>query len=286
MLIKIIIVHLHVCLQKKYMKKSILLIATILFFICANLFSQEQTKRINIKSNEDFFNNSKYIVEGKILRGECYDAKGLKDWQDFHTENKFVISYIYKDVDKTLKQNDTIMIVRHAGSITWQYYNEDGILITTEQSCSNDTQDGKENTLAGFKRYGVKLSADDTFIFFLNDSDYPENPNRKNNYLKTRFLENSIPSGFQITRPIRGLIGLNFKDRYELYKYMRQFEKIDVTIPLSDKILMWHSLDTESYRKYLKEIHNEDRHSQEVNDSILRFMEKQREELKKKTITN
>lgn len=266
--------------------KRIVLSALLVAIAISNLFSQEQTKRINIKSNEDFFNNSKYIVEGKILRGgkniSNYD-NGLQDIEKVYTENLFVVRYIYKDVNGKIKANDTITIVRNVGGLRFEYYAEGGILTSYEQYKYYDYSDGKENILPNKSKYYLDLfGSTDTFIFFLNDSDYPENPNRKNNYLKTRFLENSIPSGFQITRPIRGLIGLNFKDRYELYKYMRQFEKIDVTIPLSDKILMWHSLDTESYRKYLKEIHNEDRHSQEVNDSILRFMKKQREELKKK----
>jgi hypothetical protein len=180
------------------------------------------------------------------------------------------------------------MIVQNIGGMIWNDQLGD-MIITTEKDKDIDESDGTENVLPpGHSRYGISLWGGGNhkcnFIFFLNESNYPDNPDKKNHYYRTRFLENSIPSGFMQHGGIGGLIGLYFPDRYELYKYMQQFEGVNV--PLSDLKKMERDLSgrPDAWKQYLQDRNM--KWGQERNDSIKKDMLEKHEQIKKSAQQN
>ena len=85
-----------------------------------------------------------------------------------------------------------------------------------------------------------------------------------------------IPKGYKI----EGLNGLSFDNKYELFKYMKQFK--DVSVPLSDVKEMQRILfgNTEAYHKYM--IETTGKTAKEYSDSVREFMLKHSEELLEK----
>ena len=118
-------------------------------------------------------------------------------------------------------------------------------------------------------------------IYFMKKSDWPENPDisKRSKHPKVSMLQDITRASIKIKGdrwvsggPVWGLNDLSFDNRYELYKYMEQFEGVEV--PLSDTNYMrWH-LSEEAFNKYLKERKIRDPRDPQVRDSLRRSMEK------------
>jgi hypothetical protein len=248
---------------------------------------KEQNLNKDLLSNEEFFNNSDYIVEGKLIKKwnndewyvRSYDAKGLSNVEDLYSEYIFKVNFVYKDVDKLIKINDTLIIVADYGCINklidenhWEYI------------CKNVNELHSNG--------GIDLNQTNDFILFLNKSGLPDNPNKNNTYFRTEFLQNKKYARINMNKDhtvdqgtgkyitnyrIEGLDGLSFENRYELYKYMEHFEGVNV--PLSDTKIMQRDLFgyPDAWNLYLIERKNTS--AKEQNDSIKNYMLKLHEEL-------
>jgi hypothetical protein len=157
-------------LTKKFnnMKKIFHLIILLIIVSAGNLFAQgEQGKRVNIKTNEDFHNNSKFIVEEKtdlkytneeffnksdfIVEGKLInyiqsydrlgDFYGSHNPEDIYTEYIFKVDYVYKSVDNLIKISDTIVIIADRG---WRKRREIGPIFMNDTIfyVSDDFPDG------------------------------------------------------------------------------------------------------------------------------------------------
>jgi hypothetical protein len=221
--------------------------------------------------NEEFFKNSDFIVKGKLIRWNdydlatrAYDIKGNYNPKDIYTEYLFKVDAVYKSYDNLIKLSDTIVIIADRGSIRkiestsgeWTFWEE-----------------VKKNSNKG----PMDLNGSSEFVLFLNKTVLPVNPFDKNSYFHTEFLSDCTYGRLKIFGYIIGLNDLVFENRYELYKYMEQFEGI--TLPLSDPTKMKNEVDDDTFNKYLKERNIKWGKTKEQNDSIKNYILKLHEEL-------
>jgi hypothetical protein len=118
------------------------------------------------------------------------------------------------------------------------------MLITTPSQA--DYAAGKEESVFITKDY-------ESAIYFMKISDLPENPDvsKRNKYPKVCMLQDVRRAFIRVPHNAYGLNGLQFDNRYELYKYMEQFE--GVTVPLWNTNQMKWYLDDSTFNQYLKE---------------------------------
>ena len=186
-----------------------------------------------------------------------------------------IVTYVYKN-DETMSifPGDTINYLSKGGAIVKpsEEHPFDGEVIRTPYPVDHDTGE----------RGSVFMMEDEyQSILFMKKSDFPENPDisKRNKHLKASMLQDikraSIKiGGRRIFRgPIWGLNGLHFDNRYELYKYMEQFEGVNV--PLSDPGKMHWDLfgDDDAFNQYLKERNLRDPRDPQVRDSVRRSIE-------------
>ena len=131
-------------------------------------------------------------------------------------------------------------------------------------------------------------------IYFMKKSDLPENLDisKRSKYPKVSMLQDITRASIKIgsrtstSGPVFGLNSLRFDNRYELYKYMEQFE--GVKVPLSDANYMRWYLDDEAFNQYSKERNVRDPRDRQVKDSVrrageMRFHERRKYIEKKKS---
>jgi len=249
------------------MKKTLFLVLVVFSINLSNLTAQED-ESLDL-TNEEFFEQADYIVKGKFILkwndgkycGRAYDAKGHYNKEDIYSEYIFKVDYAYKAIDNLIQLSDTIVIIADRGEIQkvvstsgeWTFW---------------------EYVIKEPKGITINLNCDDNFILFLNKTDLPVNPNDKNNYFHCQFLRDREFARIKFeprSDRSNGLNNLSFDNKYDLYKYMEQFEYL--TLPFSDpKQMQWElRYDIKSYNKYRKErlgIKN----TKEYNDSLKNFI--------------
>ena len=219
-------------------------------------------EKIKLFSNEEFFSKADYIIEADFAGMEYisyYDAGGNYNPDEFYTSTFLIVTRVYKN-DETMpvSRRDTLHQISKGGAVIkpWsslqekeQHPFEEGEQIRTPYPEDYDTGE------RGYAGGG---------ILFMKKSDFPENPDisKRSKYPKVSMLQDipraTIKIGAEFyAGEIDGLNGLHFENRYELYKYMEQFE--GVTVPqLSDPGLMHRYLDDKTFDQYLKERNVED----------------------------
>ena len=268
------------------MRKTILIAITAVA-MSLNLAAQVDDTGLGL-TNEEFFNNSEFIVEGRFIEWSrvSYDAKGLCNKEDIYTEIKFKVNYVYKSNGELIKQNDTIVIVFDRGVIQNKK--------TIKDQFGNEFLDGPNEIIKYPENLinRLQIDSDIDMILFLKTSDFPDNPSKRYNYFRTKLLQDRKEARFgfggilnsmifdkegftgKYDLRIKGLDDLIFENRYELYKYMEQFE--GVYVPLSDPTKMRWDLSNDSvFNIYLKERNIEWRklNSQERKDSLNNFLD-------------
>jgi hypothetical protein len=141
------------------------------------------------------------------------------------------------------------------------------MLITTPSQA--DYAAGKEEAVPIIKDY-------QSAIYFMKISDLPESPDiisKRNKYPKVSMLQNVKRAFIRVPHNAYGLNGLQFANRYELYKYMEQFEGVNV--PLWNTGHMHYHLDDNTFKQYLKERNMKwlDGNDPQVRDSVMRFLD-------------
>ena len=229
-------------------------------------------ERIKLLSNEEFFSKSDYIIEAKISdKGYIvYDAGGNYKEDELYTSLFLIVTYVYKnDETMSISPGDTLHYIRKGGAIDkpseerpifWE-------VIRTPPAIDYDTGERESAMAAG----------DYPTIYFMKKSDFPENPDtsKRSKHPKVSMLQDIKRAAIRIDGTISGLNDLHFENRYELYKYMEQFE--GVTVPLSDPWKMhWDLFGLDGvFEQYLKERNVEwrDFYGPQYIDSVEYFME-------------
>jgi len=253
--------------------KKILFLVLVVFSINVSNLTAQKDESLDL-TNEEFFEQADFIVMGKLIKWNesdvisrrSYDTKGNYNPDDIYTEYKFKIDYVYKSVDNLIKISDTIVVIADRGTIKnrmildslsgWYYSDGPAELNKFDYSSIHIFLDG------------------DNFILFLSKTDLPVNSNEKNNYFHCQFLRDRDFARIKFERrsdKSSGLNNLSFDNKYDLYKYMEQFEYL--TLPISDpKQMQWElRYDIKSYNKYREErlgIKN----TKEYNDSLKNFI--------------
>jgi len=268
----------------------------------SNLFAQVDNNNLGL-SNEQFFEKSDYIVEGKLISVNYgYDVNGNYNPEDIFTEYKFKVDIIYKSTNNLIKQRDTIVVIANRGWVRYDEFNwYDSV---TGFSVWSPKEIGRhlENNI---NLKPIDLDIDNNFILFLNKTDLPINPNNKNNYFHCQFLQDREFARIKfgniykydtigltmyhrvIREAITGLNGLDFPNRYELYKYMEKFEGVKVPLSNPGDVLYDLNGNIEIFNQYRKErnidykLPNEK--TQEEIDSFNRFLEEKSKKAKENT---
>lgn len=228
------------------MKRLVLFSLTLLSVFLLNAQSKIQSNEelYNLinggLSNEDFFNKSELVVEGKFIKVvDTYDAVGNDYWDDFYTILSIKVQRVYKG-DQSLT-GDTVYTVckKSMLGMFFCYYP-----IKTEQNVWVDVRHTIPSVLHQNGILGG-VSLDTPSVFFLVTSDLPDTKNPKSSsYKKYKFLHQSEESKLWILKnniseltKILELNNLVFDNRNEFYDYMRQFEGYTVpeSVPLPEK---------------------------------------------------
>jgi len=269
------------------MKKILFLVLVVFSINVSNLTAQED-ESLGL-TNEEFFEQADYIVEGKFINGytNSYDAKGLYQKEDIYSELKFIVKYAYKAKNNLINNNDTITIVFDWGEIYKVDY--------TEEEWTYESLITKYLGNADYPCYcAMGLESENEQILFLKESDFPDNPKKDNNYFRTKLLRDRKFAKIKYERNSdrsTGLNNLSFDNKYDLYKYMEQFEYLN--LPISDpKQMQWElRYDIKSYNRYRKErlgIDIERENTKEYNDSLKNFIlerdKKLQQSVKKKAL--
>ncbi|MDR2835667.1 MAG: hypothetical protein LBV69_05640, partial [Bacteroidales bacterium] len=163
-------------------KKTILLISIILCTFAINTIAQVDGKiRREIKernlskdmlTNEQFFNEAEFIIEGKIVPQQhySYDGKGEYNPKDIYTMNKFVVSYIYKGDKLLIKVNDTIVLVKNRGTIYKKTPNKYSSTMFDYKAVYSW---GEREPSEGYDDIGLYIEPDLPSVLFCKKSDYP-----------------------------------------------------------------------------------------------------------------
>ena len=221
------------------MQKHILLLIILLSAVLLN--AQEMTWEEFHKilhgglSNEDFFNQSELVIEGKMLKVvDTYDTKGDGKRDDMYSILRIKVQSVYKG-DQSLI-GDTVYTVCKKTMLTTMFfsyyprekeYDERGALIIYDVRHTSPSV-FRQNYIHG------GITFDNPCIFFLTTSDLPDSKEPKySHYPKYKFLNQHEESRLWTwgTEKTLGLNNLVFDTREELYNYMRQFEGYTVPEP-------------------------------------------------------
>ena len=247
-------------------------------------------EKIKLLSNEEFFSKADYIIEVEWakIKSIHYDVGGNYNPDEFYTSIFLIVTRVYKN-DKTMpiSPGDTLHCISKGGEIRpdplW------ASTIVTPYPVDYDT--GEMGSPFVMEDKGQA-------IYFMKKSDFPENPDvsKRSKHPKVSMLQDlpraSIKIGGRTSPggPVWGLNDLHFENRYELYKYMEQFEGVDVPISDIDHI-RWHlKTNSEEFEKYLKERNINWQEYQvrerQRSDSLMhnRMMEYQRRQQEKKRV--
>lgn len=237
----------------------------------------EPIKKVSLLSNEEFFSMADIIIEAEPthIKGFTYDAGGNKNPDDLYTSTFHIVTYIYKNNSSmNILPGDTINVIIEGGKIHQLSRSKEGYLeeIKMEKWSENE-----------------KLKIPGYPIRFFKESDFPINPDvsKQNKYIKVSPVR-------KVKDELTGFDDLHFENRYELYKYMEQFE--GVTVPLSDISKMRWDLrrDKDVFNQYLEERNIDLRHAKLQQENILekKFQiarenkRKDEEQLRSGTISN
>jgi len=240
------------------MKKLILFFIALFSVVLLNAQTKEQFYEQLYKqihgglSNEDFFNQSELVVEGRMLKiVDTYDAIGNGDEEDFYSILPIKVQRVYKG-DQSLT-GDIVYTVCKKNEIgayfpCYPVKQEQKIFINGDDTIKI-TVDREEMYIgpAVLRQNGIDggVGFDTPSIFFLGTSNFPDSKNPKySSYKKYKFLYNEDSRLWVLKSDITGLItkilglkNLVFNTREELYNYMKQFEGYIVPepAPLSEK---------------------------------------------------
>jgi len=197
------------------MKNTLLLLTTL---ICVSfLYAQNNTNNIPL-TNEEFFTQAELVVEGNFIRVVAtYDTKGNGKYEDCYRISAYKVNKIYKG--KQYSKGDTIFIVDEGG-------------ILGEESRISGPEYASYYTPAIFSKNGINCGINEysTSIFFLDDSDFPDDENSKY-YLKKKFRYLSNGGMIVCGDIIAGLNDLVFRNRTDFYNYIMQFEGYRIPEP-------------------------------------------------------
>jgi len=238
-------------------------------------------EKIKLLSNEEFFSKADYIIEVKPAGWEfttMYDAGGNYNPDEIYTSTFMIVTRVYKnDEIMRISPGDTLNYIRKGGWI----FKEDPEW-GTEQIWSRQPVDYDTGEIGGA---GIEDA-----ILFIKKSNLLENPdtNKRGKYSKVSMLQDLKSATIKIggeyyTGEISGLNDLQFNNRYELYKYMEQFE--GVTVPLSNPHHMrWYLGTGDVFDQYLKERNVKwlDFNDPQVRDSLNRVLEMQVQKAREK----
>ena len=240
------------------MKKVSIFLAIAMLLGATNSFASEQIdpsnrpgEKIKLLSNEELFSKADYIIEVKSAGREFithYDAGGNYNPDEIYTSIFIIVTHVYKNNETMrISPGDTLHYFRKGG---WIFKEDPGWGI--EQIWAPQPVDYDTGEIGGA---GIGGS-----ILFMKKSDLPENPDasKRSKHPKVSMLQDIKRATIKLDSEygggeIYGLNGLHFANRYELYKYMEQFE--GVTVPLSDRQHMrWYLRGHDGlFDQYLKE---------------------------------
>jgi len=246
------------------MKKLLFILAVAMLLSATNSFAsppyrswlQEPGDTIKLFSNDEFFSKADYIIEAKYANGGggMYDAGGNYNPDEFYTSFLLVVTRVYKNNSGiSIAPGDTLHYIRKGAVIIkpLEEYPFEKVLITPN-TVDYDTRE-RESAFGMEDEYQS--------IYFLKKSDFPENPDARlrSRHPKVSMLQDIKRASIKIggralfNGPIWGLNDLHFDNRYELYKYMEQFEGVNV--PISDiEHIRWHlGTNSKEFEQYLKE---------------------------------
>jgi hypothetical protein len=237
------------------MKKVIITIsAVVAILVSANFNLKAQEKVVNdLKfSNQEFFENSDFIVEGSLIQARSYDKNGIKAYyygifnpEDIFSEYVFQVDWVYKSVDNLVKAGDTIVIIVERGWIGKRRIDANGdTLYYGYNGLMEDSYDGRfiENN---WNLKHLDLMREKS-ILFLNKTNLPVNPHYKSRYLHSEFLRDREFARFvfndvyendtlefciqsrTVGQTITGLNNLSFDKETALNDYLRQYKNLSV----------------------------------------------------------
>jgi len=236
------------------MKKYILFLITLLSAVLLNAQSTQSAahsyeayyKELHGGlSNEDFFNQSELVIEGKMLKiVDTYDTKGNGDWNDMYSILPIKVQRVYKG-DPSLTAGDTVYTVCKKSEVGKYFpcypreveYQE--IVIGDNKIKRPVTYEEQYMSPVVLAQNGIKggVCFNTVSIFFLATSDLPDSREPKYaSHKKYKFLHNEDSRLWVWNHEILGLtkiLGLNnlfFDNHEELYSYMKQFEGYIVPI--------------------------------------------------------
>jgi len=194
-------------------KNTLLFLAT--FFCVIFLYAQpEKNENNTYLSNEEVFQQAELVFEGNYLKFvHTYNPLGTSNEEDTYGILSFQVQKVYKG-DRNLE----------GGTI---YVTHRGTLLGYEKSRINNLDDIEELAFITpfLKENGIPgITSGSTALFFLVHSDFPDDENSKYyQYQKYKSLGNRY-NLYVFENKFAGLNNLAFKNRDELYQYMKQFE--------------------------------------------------------------
>ena len=251
------------------MKKLLYILAAAMLLSATNSFASTPARRglfgpggekIKLLSNEEFFSKSDYIIEFKsagvspTFHYTTYDVGGKYNPNEFYTSGFVIVTRVYKnDEAMSISPGDTLNWISKGGQIVIPVEGDPLNPIVIDTPYPEDYETGERGRAGRIGNY--------TTIYFMKKSDLPENPDvsKRSKYPKVSMLQDikraaiNLGSKTSPGGPVSGLNDLHFDNRYELYKYMEQFE--GVKVPLSDMEQMQWDLrrDKDVFEQYLRE---------------------------------
>ena len=201
------------------MKKTFLLFATL--FCVTFLYAQiEKIEPEPLRSNEEFFTQADLVFEGRqSIMAHTYNLEGNSREEDTYGIRTYYVTKVYKG-DHSLEGKKIYLTFK-------------GALLGEEKSPFN-RDDLEEIIIAAppfLRENGIPwVTYGSPAIFFFVHSDYPDDETSDIfHYQKYKFLTRDRLCIYK--NKFAGLNNLAFKNRDELYNYMRQFEGFKVPEP-------------------------------------------------------
>jgi len=204
----------------------------IIMFCISFLYAQTNS---NNRSNEEFFTQAEFVVEGQFMRVVAtYDTKGKGNYDDCYRINAIRVITVFKG-DPTLA-GTTIYVVRKGARLGEEEDYETEFVIDGFHCVREIFEASVVPDLLSKNGINRGVNSFTTKIFFLRTSDLPDEKNSNYfSYKKYVHLEenkdNSESYNFMYVCGdfIAGLNDLVFRSREDFYNYMRRFEGF--TIP-------------------------------------------------------
>ena len=218
------------------MKKIISISVSILFAVIINAqtpiiegIESERIKEENLSKgmlkNEEYFEKADYILEVKRIPNIIHDYYGSKisaiTEDELYKSWSLKVLYVYKG--DYVQIGDTIVAFAkaRAGVITREFSHPD---------YPNSTLYEEIGTYPGpTDDPGLSMLGDHPIIIFGLDTEFPASFDQSKNdkYLKIK-VQDKERAALKLRSKITGLNGLSFKNRSELYEYMKQFKGLDI----------------------------------------------------------